>query len=261
MKKAVKYFSLLLAVMLVLTGCGKKDAKTTLDDAVKKMEDLESFNMKVTMDMSMEAEGTTIAMNLGLNGGMNVKEEKGHMTMDISLFGMTQKAEMYTETKDGYTYTYTNSDDGWTYEKEAKKDDESSKAEIEKFEKMLEDSKTVKKVKSDKDGYTKLEVTIDKDAMNKAAKENSDLLGATGADTKNMEFKQDVKFTVYIKDGYVAIIEMDLSDILKESMKEADSEEEYNVSAKFSIELSDFNKVKVSIPEEVTKNAKPATQE
>ena len=102
---------------------------------------------------------------------------------------------------------------------------------------------TVKKVKSEKSGYTKLEVTLD----------NSKTPSLLGEDEKaeGFDFSKDLILDLYIKDGYIAIIKIDLSNILTEDY----AEDITKYTMRF--ELSDYNKVKeIEIPKDILDKAK-----
>ena len=53
MKKSLKFLSLLLMVMLVLTGCKKEDPKKQLENALEKLEKAESVSLKLDADLSI----------------------------------------------------------------------------------------------------------------------------------------------------------------------------------------------------------------
>ena len=108
---------------------------------------------------------------------------------------------------------------------------------------IADNYKTVKKVKSEKSGYTKLEVTLD----------NSKTPSLLGEDEKaeGFDFSKDLILDLYIKDGYIAIIKIDLSNILTEDY----AEDITKYTMRF--ELSDYNKVKeIEIPKDILDKAK-----
>ena len=75
------------------------------------------------------------------------------------------------------------------------------------------------------------------------------------AGENSVEIKNDLSFNVYLKDGYLSIVELDLGKFIKDSVS-AEELEKGEIKAVISIELNDINKAdKVTIPEEVTKNA------
>lgn len=260
MKKEFKFFGLLIALLVIMTGCEstKKDAKGELEDAIKKTSEVKGLALKLDASMEASAEGTTMTVNLGMNGDFyNDNTPTSHFTTNVSLFGMSQTMEMYTEVKDGYNYTYTKSGDKWTYTKSEYKKEETSPEQIKK---VLDNAKTVKKEKTDKKGYTKLVVTVDKDKINEAMK-NETVSNLVSNDTK---IGTDITMNVYLKDGYISIVEMDLGNILKDALanSENSNSNDANVKAKITIEMSNFNKVdKITVPEDVTKNATEETND
>lgn len=264
MKRSLKYFTLLVALLVVVTGCsfGKKDSKTQLEDAVNKTVDAESGKVKADLTASVSMQGTTIDISMTADAEEYKESDNvlsGHAKVNMSLFGMSQSSEVYMDVKDGYLYTYTGSDGEWTYTKsEYKVADKLSKEKISEY---IDKAKEIKEEKTDKKGYTKLLVTISSDEINKLYN-NSEL---NDGEVSNI-VSNDVTLTVYLKDGYVAIVEMDLTDAFKALIGQmGSSSEELNnmeISAKVSIELSDFNKVdKITIPEDVVNNATEETDD
>lgn len=256
MKKSLKFFSLLIALLVIMTGCDttKKDAKEQLEDAIKKTSESKGITLKLDASMEATAEGTTMTVSLGMNGDYyNDDTPTSHFTTNVSLLGMSQEMEMYTEVKDGYNYTYTKSGDKWTYTKSEYKKEETS---TEQIKEVLDNAKSVKEEKTDKKGYTKLVVTVDKDKINEAMKDES-ISSLVSDDTK---INSDITMNVYLKDGYVSIIEMDLGNVLKDALADSEDSSDANVKATITIEMSNFNKVdKISVPEDVTKNATEET--
>lgn len=250
MKRSLKFLSLLLMVMLVLTGCKKEDPKKQLENALEKLEKAESVSLKLDADLSVSAEGTTMAIGLGLNGDYSLKTKAGHFKANVSMFGMNEESEMYMEEKDGYTYSYEKDDEGWTYTKTAVTEDEKKET---KAADVLKEFKSVKEVKSDKKGYTKLEVVISKDKLNDTMKENEEMVSELV--DGEMAINKDVTLNVYLKDGEIRFITLDLADLLKDAMGEEAASAD--MKAVITLELSNYNKNNdLKVPEEVTKNAK-----
>lgn len=258
MKKGLKFLSLFVALLIIMTGCDntKKDAKSELEDAIKKTSEVKGVALKLDASMEASAEGTTMTISLGMNGDFyNADTPTSHFKTNVSLLGMSQEVEMYTEVKDGYNYTYTKSGDKWTYTKSEYKKEEAS---TEKIKEVLDNAKSVKEEKTDKKGYTKLVVTVDKDKINEAMK-NENVSELVSDDAK---VNTDITMNVYLKDGYVSIIEMDLGNVLKDAIadNENSNSTDSNVKAKITVEMNNFNKVdKISVPEDVTKNATEET--
>ena len=253
MKKSFKYLSLLIAIIFIITGCSSKDPKTQLEDASKKTADANSFSYEMNLNAEITAESQSTSIGLKSSGDYYLKDKKptAHMNTNISLLGMSQEAEQYVTVKDNTLYTYTKSDDEWTYTKSEFKEDSFDTSKITDY---VKDAKEVKSVKSDKKGYTKLEVVVSADKLNEA-------LNSTGADEllseENISAKvnKDLTLNVYLKGGYISIIEVDLSDVLKDALSSLLSSGDAKVT--FSIELKDHNKVKeVKVPSDVENSAK-----
>lgn len=263
MKKSLKYFSILLALVLVLTGCGKKDKKeeaksSSSDDfaaAIEKTSNVKGFKMNLNADVKMSYQGTEIPMSIVMNGDVysDLENPSAHMnmTMDMGALGGKQTMEMYTIVKDGQQYNYSNTNNAWEVEKQEFKKSEVNKDEILN---KIKEAKGVEKVDSDKDGYTKYQVTVEASKINEALKS----AGSITDSASNMEVKNDFKLDVYVKDGYVSIISIDLGDMVKDLLKSTGAE--MDVTAKLTMEFSDFDKVsEITVPEDVVKNAKEGT--
>lgn len=115
-----KFLNVLLSVMLVLVmvGCGggderekeldkPKDAKTVLTDAAKKMQDIESMDFSMLMDMNMELDGEAVVMQMEMDvqvqdqGKENMKMAMP-MTIKMPSQGITMEMNMYYA--EGYYY-------------------------------------------------------------------------------------------------------------------------------------------------------------
>ena len=250
MKKVVKYLSLLIIVLLATTGCGsKKDPKKMLEDALNKMKDVKTMAMKVDIAVGMKAEGMSLEMSMNVSGEVD-ENHNVYMKVGASLLGYNQSSETYMIHKDGYTYNYTNDGEGWVYTVEEYEGIEELTAEEknEEIDKFLDSIKEVKEEKSDKEGYTKLNVTIDKVKMNEMISDSQE----------DVEFnlEKDMVFNVYIKDGYIEIIEMDISELVNKIMSENETEVNMNMTAKVTFELNNFNKIdSIVLPKEIEESA------
>lgn len=261
MKKSIKYFVLVLIVLLVFTtGCGKKDPNKQLKDAIEKTENAKSVKVKFGLNYGFEMQG--ISMNMSFTGDEDIYKENeenmsAHGTYKFGMFGMNQSTENYVTLKDGYLYTYVkDEDEGWTYSKTEYKAENDYK---DKVTKMLDDATKVKSEKSDKKGYTKLLVTLNIEDVLESINEiiPKDSLDEVSEQINNISMK-DIIFTVYLKDGYIAIIEMDLTDLLKNISKDLTDElGQLNLNGLLTISMYDYNKVsEVKVPDEVINNAK-----
>ena len=117
-----KFLNVLLSVMLVfaMVGCGggageekekvqdkPKDAKVVLTEATEKMQDIESMDISMLMDMSMEIGGEVVKMQMETgvqvqNQGKETMKMAMPMTMKMLSQGVTMQMNMYYT--DGYCY-------------------------------------------------------------------------------------------------------------------------------------------------------------
>ena len=246
MKNTLKYLGTMFAMVLLMTGCGSKSAEDTFIEAIDKTNDVKNLKFAMKVDASVSAQGTTMGIGMNIEGEGD--EEAAHLTGKVSVLGMEQEMEVYTLEKDDVMYTYKKDESGkWTYSKEAL--NKEIKMNTEEVLKKLKEYKSIKKVKSDKKGYTKLEVVYDGKKLNELTS-NETVKENLGKDVK---IEKDLVINVYVKDGYIAIVSVDLTDLAKDLVKE----QGYEVKATITMEMSKFNKVsKVTVPEEVVNNAK-----
>ena len=259
MKKYLKYFSIMIMVLVLAVGCGKKeDPQKLLDEAFANMKDIESMSTKLTINMGINYEGTKLSMDMVMDMDMD-KDDDVHGNYSISLFGYKQDMEMYIMTIDDYSYTYMKQPTGeWQYTKALVAKDEEETNKKEEMSKLFESMSDVKEVKSDKEGYTKLEVTADLKEVTAMLKEYK-----TEDVFPELDGELDITFSVYIKDGYVYIIEFDVTDILKQMSEEYPEEYPNDFSeVKMIIEYSNFNEINdIVVPQEVVDNAKEVIDE
>ncbi len=256
MKKRLKYLSIVILLLVMVTGCGIKDPKTQLSDAIEKVNSAKSFNIKMDGNLSLAAQGAEVKGSVNISGDVNIEndEPSAHYTGNISipLLGGDQQLEGYVKTKDGKVYTYSKTDGDWTVEEEEYKKEDFS---IDQIKETLDKAKSIEKVDSDKKGYTKLVVTVSNSDINNAMNSVSD------GELSSAQLTDDFKFNVYLKKGYLSIIEIDLTDMLSKLMStETSNSSDTSASAKITIELSNFNKVdKITVPSDVENNAKSNT--
>lgn len=269
MMKDIKYFGLILVLFLVLiTGCGKKDPDKQLKDAIEKTENAKSATVKFGLNYGIDMQGISFGVSFTGEEDVYKKNEdnvSAHGTYSMKTFGINQSTENYIVQKDGYLYTYFKDENGqWTYSKtEYKKDNEDNDYKG-KVIKVLDSATKVKSEKSDKKGYKKLSVTLNIDDVLKCFNEiiPKDSLDEMSEQLDNISMK-DVTFTVYIKDGYISVIEIDLEDILKKFTKDLGNEfgqiEPHGV---FTISIYDYNNVsEIKVPDEIINNAKEEKME
>ncbi len=266
MKKNFKYFSLVFILLLLfITGCGKKDPEKQLKDAIEKTENANSVKMKFGLNYGIEMQG--ISMNMSFTGDQDIYKENeesisAHGTYKIGTFGMNQSSESYVTLKDGYLYTYVKDEDGqWTYSKIEYKNNNDYKDEVIK---VLDSATKVKSEKSDKKGYEKLSVTLNIDGV---LKQLDGVVPKDSIDEINKQLDKtsikDFKLTIYLKDGYISIVDMNLDHILKNMLKDiSDEYDDINFNGLLTIVMYDYNKVsKIEIPDDVINNAKEAEKD
>ena len=258
MKKGLKYFSLFLALILVLTGCGKKSSETkenkengnvSIEDAFEKTFDAKGFSVNGTVSMKMAVQGMNAEIKADIKGDVYKGENlSSHLITTATAIGMNTKAETYTVVKDGEQYTYQKTDnEGWEYAK-SKVTDSFKK---EDFVNALKEAKENKKVDSDKEGYTKYEVTFD----------TSKLTGKLNLGDLTSIPAMDLTANIYVKDGYVSIISIDLSELYKKMMSDSTTTGSIagsaDITASIYMELSNFGNVnEITVPQDVVSSAK-----
>lgn len=278
MRKSLKYFGFLLLTLLVITGCSKKDPKDQLTEAIKKTQKLESAAFKVDVTAEMKAEGKTAGLSGTVSGEMLLGEKNADMHAKVSgKYNMGKEEsismEAYAVTEDGKEVSYTTEDGSkWAKAVAELNTDEYAKSLKEFREKELDlEFKSVKELSSDKKGYTKLEVVIDSKKMTekmeeaKKEAEKNDTTKGFSSTFDMFKSDKDITLTVYLKNGYVSIIEYDATEMLNDLLKGLYSEDQASkveVSGKISIELDKINNVsKIEVPEEVKKNAVESKKE
>lgn len=291
MRKYLKYLSFVFVFLLVLTGCDT-DAKSEkkLKDAIDKTAKASSLNEKIKLSGSGNVEGQK--QDYTIEGDFDTyKDSENSSTMrgklKLASTGMEYSVESYLALSDTKFGAYVNFNNTWVkFEQEFDKKTYQEvindlKKEFTDSEKFIKLVKSLKEEKTDKKGYTKLVVTFDKDKINEEMKKSADKAideykndNTTSAEEKteaiervkkisdNGLLSNNIKVNIYIKDGYISIVEVDLSELINCLSKDSLSEEEkkqiddLKLEAKLSIELSNFNKIeKIEIPADA-KNGK-----
>lgn len=290
MKRLIKYFSLLLVLTLVLTGCKDKKkeekknvdsnngANVSLEEAIKNSKEIKNAKFDVSLVFALgSGDKNKIKYEISADGKIDSKQNiyflgKALATEDEDDTD-TEYAEEYIDMENKATYTLTyksenaKKDETWI---KNSFDDEDVLNSLKEFDlsKVLEFIKESKKVDSDRTGEDKYEVKID---LLKALKE---IAKASGEDVKEIEEieKQmvipDLSFNVYVKGKYVSGIETDLGDLLTKSLgpvlqqlltteNNRTNIPDFKVELKGSMHLKDFGSVEdIKVPEEIVKNAK-----
>ncbi len=254
MKKCLKYLGLLITLSLILTGCGNDDAKKQLDSAIKKMESVKSLAATADIELTTEASDDTMSMIFNVDGTYYTddKVNTSHAKIKASLLGTSNETETYTELKDGYLYNYTKDNDGWVYTKT--KTPTNINNPKEQVVGIVKQFTKVRKQKSDKKGYDKLVVTIDKDKLSKVL-DSGFLDSLTDSSTSDLNISEDLVIDVYLKDDYISIVVFDLSDLFSDAMDANGLTGDIKMTV--TLKLDKYNQVsKITIPEEIIKTSK-----
>ena len=178
MKNVLKYFSLMLAFLLVLTGCNfsltKKDAKETVKDSIEKNKKATNYSEKVTVDLSMDQDGRKVTANAVIDGKYFKEGDNTLVSADVKAgtSGMSVEGKLYADITKDSVKLYGNYDNQWVKFDSATLGEEFKKvmSELEKEDlnnvNYIDYAKEVKSVKSDKKGHDKYTVVLDKDKLN-----------------------------------------------------------------------------------------------
>ena len=284
MKKVFKYFSLMLAFLLVLTGCNfsKKDSKEEITNGFDKTNKATNYGEKVTVDFSVEQGGQKIAANAVIDGKVYTEGDNTLMSADITAgaYGMAVTGKLYVDANKDAVKVYVNYMNQWF-----KFDTTSLGIDLKEVmgevsnkeftgKDLMDLSKEVKEQKSDKKGEKKFKVVLDKEKLNKKVVEayekameeakksanSSDAISEAEeelAAIKKGIFGSDFELVMYTKDGYVTGTEIDIASLINNIVNQLDVAEvkeelaKMNISGTIKVELSDFGKVsKIEIPAE-----------
>lgn len=236
--KKIKYLVILFITVLFVTGCGNNNAQKLLDEALENQKNVKNYSMETEMVL-----GTDIySFNIKMTGDYDFDSKTSHYTTTTSILGENMAIENYTLEKDGKTYIYA-SENGkdWVYSTGDSTDNPLNTINADVATKYAGQYKSVKEVKSDLKGHTKLEVTIDKSKMNEALGENN---------TNDLEVNKDLVMYFYVKDGFITKINLDLSGLI-----DAEAMEGFTKTS-VSIVLSNHNKIeKITVPEDIINKA------
>ena len=278
MKKITKYLSVLLVAALVVTGCGKKSSSVngseskdnvSLEEALKNTFNEKSYKFNSTTEFELSASGSDVQ---GISSGKASIAFSGEMDKNNNVYA---KINMKTTTSDntneenGEIYLdmtdkkqYIGHDGKWSFEKiDQDNIDLVNKIDPTTITDYIKESK---KVDSDKEEYTKYEVSFDVlKALKSVGEEDVTLLA-------NSLQLPDIKINMYVKGKYVAFISYDLGEQLNsvinniislmytttDSNGKTATAPKVNIVLKGTMELTDFGSVEVKVPDEVKNNAK-----
>lgn len=285
MKKSLKYLGMFLLTVLILTGCGKKEerkAEDVLKEAEGKLEAANSYKIDVKVNMGMNVSGISANYDMDMNYDVyyNDKDHKDLVLHYIVKIPMNNsEVESYVEQNGNKATSYMKSDDEWKYTTE-EASEELANLNINQFN---FDYSSVRYEESDKEGYKKIVATITSDDINKMIETLKPLLGESISDedlNQLKDFKLDTDFIInyYLKNDEIEIMEMDMSDLMNELLSkplqdatasndndnslELESLKNMKMTFKLSATIKDVNKLdKITIPEEVKKNATQMTED
>ena len=296
MKRSLKYLSLLVAAILVVTGCNlKTDPEKQLKEAIEKTSKATSVNEKINAEVSMKEDGKDVSLNLeGDFDEYMESEEKGalHGNLKLSSQGMSYSVEGYADIDKNIFGAYLNVAGTWI-KFENKIDEEEFNKVIEQYKDKFntkdgdEFMKLVKEVKTEKTeekGTTKLVVVFDKDKINseikdtfskvkeEAMKEITDAEDKKDAEEEISEFEEiinkgilsdNISCNIYLKDGYISKFEFDMTNLINSIQKsfnlDKDKLKEFEAAelkAKITIELTKYDKVEKITIPDAAKNGK-----
>ncbi len=233
--KYVKIVAFTFLSMFILTGCQSKNADEILKEALDKTNNSNSYKMEVRTIVGSE-EYSFQEKTIG-----TYTKTSSHFVTQSFFAGSTMDVENYTVEKDNKLYQYSSGDEGntWGY---SIYDIPNMRESLLFLNSIVSITDTVKEVKTDLEGYKKLELVLDKKKANEKFSENSEIVG--------LDFSKDILVDVYIKDGYISKLELDFGDILNEEYKK--DIEEY--SMKFS--YTDYEKVEeIEVPKDILEKA------
>lgn len=228
MKKTLLFIS--LAMTILLTGCFANPT-TIVENAIKKMNELDSYHM--TMDMKMEylVDGAGMTISAAVESDVDMKSKAMVNVATANFMGFTSTETSYSKMLDNETITYTKEDDVWYYSNE----------ENQIFDyNVVSGFEAVEEVEGEEGTY-KLSLT--------EQQINEILSSLEDTEEYNIDIN-NVDFKLTVKDGYISKMVVSLPMTFEEEGQTA------TVNTTLTVDFSKFNEVTATIPEEVTANAK-----
>lgn len=262
-----KLLTLLLIFVLVVTGCSSKkeneeetELRKTFKTAVSNLENAESLSFNVKMNFGMK-KGEVLETEEITTLSKYDKNSNAYMMMTQAYEGTSITQEMYLIREDDLAHQYIKDTNGkWNYSREQTiyqygQSETNAQRELVGY---LEAITLIEELESDKEGYTLIVGTIEKDNINKVIK----ALGEDATLISQFYPQEDLDIYMYIKDGYIAIVEIDLSSAL-ELFLAMTSQTEYEEPECFiTYEISEYNSVKeIAVPDEVQEEVKEAYEQ
>lgn len=231
MKKKLRIFSMLLVGVILLAGCGKKDA---FQEANKKMEQLDNYQSIMIFTIGAKSSGVSMEIPVTMKQQIDQKNKISKNEMSLTMMGMTLTSEIYVDERDSkniITYTKAMGSDVWT---KVVSTEEDSQFDIN----QLVSDKATKT--SDKDGILTYEAELSKEDIENFIKEFGSSMESNSTDSDNFTVVSGAKAIIEIdkKTNYITKITLDLTSAIK-------MEQEGGELTTFKMEatFSEFNKV------------------
>ena len=224
---------LLLFIIILISGCGAKEGAKVLDEALENMNDVKSGIIEVEMDANVDDYPINVKMLTEFTEDGTVHTQEISTILDTSY-----EIDTYTiPNGDNFNVYYSEDGEEWYYE-EISADEYDSDSAISSVGGYAKNYKSAKEVNSDLEGYTKIEVVIDKAEFIKLMSND---------DGTVLNITEDVTMYYYIKDGYVTGISYSFVD-------EAKTLGETSTTYSMNFKISNHNSAdKIEIPEDLSK--------
>ncbi len=272
MKNTKKRVGFLLAALLlfmaVLSGCGGKKvtAEELIAETTKKMENVESMDMNIKMDISMGVKQSGVSMDLDIGADIDMQAteepEASYMsgTLTMSMMGLSVDMESYSVIEDGKAVTYSGTGGEWTREETEVPEDEVTNM-MDVFKEGMEYELQPKTEKVDGKEVYVLTGQVAGDLMNDMVGAMADSLGDTVGDIDWSSFKADI--TMKIDKSTKEPVEMifdcseGISKVMDSAMASAGADGSVSIS-KYVVTATynSFNDVdEIVVPDEVKEAA------
>ncbi len=247
MMKKTKWLALVVAMVFLFTGCGKKlsDAEI-IDNAGKQMKELSNYAMTMDIQMGIKSSGLEMSIPFTIDLELDNQSKLGYMKLVAEILGISITSESYMDASTNPNVTYTKEVMADTWTKKYSEDAD----EFDDIVSITENSENIEKKESNDKNILYYQVTITKEKMQELLNES---MSTVESDTETYTIDGDVIVDLYIdkKTNYITKMEMDLLDVI--SFDEEDTE---LTAFTMSITFSKFNEIdKITIPDEVIENA------
>jgi len=264
-----KILSLIIAVLLLTTGCGQKTSLEVLDDVIETMNDVISLKADYKVAVKLDTEGVSVDVNLpmslavqkiGNNSNLKINVGENALLGEIEAYGKTtqEDANLYFESDlIDSILGFSNEETEWlkaTFNLSDLEDVEDKDLEEKiknlDYKKIILEENFVLISKDNNIGHYQF-------VVNKALIER--LANELGEEFK-MEGTIDFKVDTYInlETNQITKVYVDLKDMLSQAIKEEELEGfDANSFKEVSIEInfSGYNNTTVTIPSDVINNS------